>query len=156
MPPKANATGDLIIALCDPQVLEAIGEILQHRLEPLLQTIAELKVENARKTTHIVKLQSDLDSVTSRLHDLETYARRDNLVITGLPIESYSEAASTANSVECLPNQSVEQSVLKLFNQQLGVSVQSGDISIAHWIKKRASTSTSPPVTVGRFTSRKV
>ena len=95
MPPKVNVAGDLIIALRDPQVLEAIGEILQHRLEPLLLTIAELKGENAKKTTQIAKLQSDLDCVSSRLHDLETSARRDNLVVTGLPIESYSEAAST-------------------------------------------------------------
>ena len=137
--------------------MEAIGEVLQHRLEPLLLTIAELKGENAKKTTQITKLQSDLDNVTSRLHDLETSARRDNLVVTGLPIESYSEAASNTNRTESVPNQTVEQTVLKLFNQQLGVAVQSEDISIAYRIKKKgASANLSPPITIVRFTSRKI
>lgn len=157
MPPKVNVAGDLIIALRDTQVLEAIGEILQHRLEPLLLTIAELKGENAAKTTRIAKLQSDLDSVTSRLLDLEASARRDNLVVTGLPIESYSEAASTTSSAESVPNRSVEQTVLKLFNQQMGVVVQSEDISIAYRIKKKgASANLSPPITIVRFTNRTI
>jgi hypothetical protein len=119
MPLKQNTADDLIIALRDPRVLEAIAGIFQSKLQPLINSITELKEESARKSSQIIKLQSDLQSMSSRVVALESYTRRDNLLITGIPANSYAEASATADAEESQPSQSVEQSVLNLFNQQL-------------------------------------
>jgi len=84
---------------------------------------------------------------------LESYSRRDNLLITSLPVESYAEAANAGSDGEA--SQAVEQSVLQLCNEKLGVSISSADIYVSHRIKKRRQTDASRPVTIVRFTSRK-
>jgi uncharacterized coiled-coil protein SlyX len=155
MPPKQNTADDLIIALRDPRVLEAIAGIFELKLQPMLDTITELKDENARKSVQIEKLQNHLRSVTSRVEELETYTRRDNLLIAGLPTDSFAEASATTNSEEGRPSQSVEQSVLNLFNHKLGVPIQPCDISIAHRLRKQDANDVRPPMTIVRFTNRK-
>lgn len=155
MPPKHSTAADLIIALRDPQVLEAIAEIFETKLQSLLTTVSELKEENAQQSVQISKLQNELLMMTSRTEALDAYTRRDNLLITGLPTESFAEAAATADAGEGQPSQSVEQSVLALFNTKLGVAIQPSDISIAHRLKKRDVSGHHPPMTVVRFTNRK-
>ena len=158
MPPKQSTVAeDLIIALSDKRVLDAIAGVIQDKLKPLIQSITELKEDNAKKATQIVNLQTDLKSANSRIEALESYNRRDNLLISGLPVESFAEAASTATAPEELdtPSQSVEQSVLKLFNNQLGVPIKPADISIAHRLGKRNNRDPGPPVTIVRFATRK-
>lgn len=159
MPPKANTTTDLIIALRDAQVIEAIADILdtklERRLQPLLDSILELKEESTKKSAQITKLQGELHSVKSRLEVLEAYTKRDNLLIAGLPVETYVDAAAPTGREKSLQSQSVEQSVIKLFNQELGVPIKASDISIAHRLKKSNTTDNHPPVTFVRFTNRK-
>jgi hypothetical protein len=152
----ANLADDLIIALRDPRVLDAFAVVLDTKLQPLLDSIAELKADNASKDARISKLQQDLQSADARLNALECYTRRNNLLITGLPVQSFAEAAAVENSnTEPESSLAVEQSVLKLFNEQLGVPVTSSDISVAHRLKKRSRTDTRPPVTIVKFANRK-
>jgi len=80
---------------------------------------------------------------------LESYSRRDNLLIAGLPVESYAEEANAGSGGET--SQAEEQSVLQLCNEKLGVNISSADMSVAHRLTKRRQTDVSPPV---RFTSR--
>ena len=155
MSPKSNMTEELIIALRDPRVMEALAGVFEAKLQPLLETIDELKTQITNKSTQIVKLQSELHAATSRIEALETYTRRDNLLISGLPVESYVEAAGSGTDNESTANESVERSVLKLFNEKMGVAVKSSDISIAHRLKKRNTNSNQPPVTIVRFANRK-
>ena len=156
MPPqKQSLVDELIIALRDPKVMEALASVLESKLQPLVQTINELKQDNSKKSEQISALQHDLKSANERLEALESYSRRDNLLITGMQNETYADSAATAaeHGDASQPSQSVEQSVLKLFNQQLGVLVTPSDISIAHRIKMRNNH--SPPITVVKFTNRK-
>ena len=81
-----------------------------------------------------------------------------NLIISGLPLESYAEATvlliMMAESSEC-----TEKTVLKLFNDQFKVSVTPADISIAHRLHKRGGGSTvnsGPSAAIVRFTNRKI
>lgn len=163
-PKQASIVEDLIIALRDQRVLEAISTAV---VKPLLDSIAELKVENDQKSEQIAKLQNDLQAAnvrigtlersnnaiqSSRIEALEQYTRRDNLLITGLPIESVADAATAG---EDQPNALLEKSILKLFNDQLGVPVKPSDISIAHRIKKRNLQDSLPPMTIVRFSNRK-
>ena len=155
MPPKQSLVDELIIALRDQKVMEALATVLESKLLPLMETIADLKQDNTKKTEQIAALQHELKSANERIEALETYSRRDNLLITGMPNETYADSAATTagRDDESQPSQSVEQSVLKLFNQQLGVHVTPSDISIAHRIKKRHNN--SPPITIVKFTNRK-
>lgn len=124
-------------------------------VQPLMESIAELKKDNDKKTAQITRLQNDLSKANSHIEALEQQSRRDNLVITGLPIESFAEAASTsANSDEPLPSTRVEQSVIQMFNDKLGLTITQNDISIAHRLKKNPSD-TRPPSIIVKFTNRK-
>jgi len=87
MPPKSSITDELVSALRDPRVTETLANLIESKTQPLIDTITELKSENERKAATILKL-------TTRVEELETYTRRDNLIITGLPVDSYAEAAA--------------------------------------------------------------
>lgn len=146
MPPKnekSSITEDLITALRYPRVADVIGGVINDKLRPLMEEISTLRAENSEQATKIVNLQNDLQLATSRIDELETFTRRDNLIISGLPLESYAEATGAADndghgeSSEC-----TEKTVLKLFNDQLKVSVTPADISIAHRLRKRGGGST--------------
>jgi len=158
MPQKLAISDELIIALKDARVLEALGAIFESKLQPLLESVNELKQENLRKGSQIAKLQQDLHSATTRIEALEMYTRRDNLLIAGLPIESYAEAVTTTQpgAPDSQPSESVEQTVINLCTQQLGVKITPNDISIAHRIPtKRSGNITGPPMTIVKFSNRK-
>jgi hypothetical protein len=157
MPPKLTISEELIIALKDARVLEALGAIFESKLQPLLESVNELQQENIRKGSQITKLQQELHSATARIEALEMYARRDNLLIAGLPSGSYAEATtSTQPGADSQPSESVEQAVINLCTQQLGVKITPSDISIAHRIpSKRNGNITGPPMTIVKFSNRK-
>jgi len=114
-PPKqANIVEDLIIALRDHRVLEAISAAV---VQPLLESINELKRDNEKKTHGIVKLQNELTSASRHIEALEQYTRRNNLLIAGLPLESFADAASTLTCTdEPMPSSLTKHAVLQLFS----------------------------------------
>jgi len=69
-------------------------------------TLVEVKLNEAEK---------NLELATKKIEELETYSRRDNIIIVGLPVESYSEAASTTGGEEPEPGEAVEKTVLNFF-----------------------------------------
>jgi len=159
---ESSVTDDLINALRDDRVLDALGSIyeakLQAALKDLLQTVTDLKHENEQKDMKINCMQQRID-------DLEAYNRRDNLLISGLPIESYSEAATVGASGDGNREQvdtrtstaessyATEQAALKMFNTCLNVKVSEKDISVAHRLPSKNKS--QPPVVIVRFTNRK-
>ena len=64
---KTPTIENLIIALKDPRVLEAISAAV---VQPLIDSIAELKKENEENTTKILKLQNELYSANNRIEAL--------------------------------------------------------------------------------------
>ena len=85
---------------------------------------------------------------------MENFTRLDNLIITGLPLIDYSDAASTsANRDAVETSASTERAVLNFFNTTLNVPVESKDISIAHRLKSTAAQSL--PNIIVRFSNRK-
>lgn len=154
MPPKSSLTDDLIKALKDDSVLQAIGSIFDVKVSELMRSIDELKQVNTRQSGHITKIQQELKVANMKIENLDKLSRKENLVISGLLPASAAEA-STASSTytEAENNRATEQLVLRLFNDKLRVPVKADDISIAHRLKKIPGQPT--PIMV-RFTNRKV
>jgi hypothetical protein len=84
----------------------------------------------------------------------EAYTRRDNLIITGLPVRSAAEAASIPDGDgRGEHGATTQQAVLELCNQHLNVPITPADISITHRLKKQP-TAKGPPAVIVRFTNR--
>ena len=157
--PTKNVADELVAALRDPRVADAISGAVSEKLRPFLDELAALRAENNAQAAKISKLESDLQKANSRVDELETYTRRDNLIISGLPVESYAEAtSSTDQDGRGESSDGTEKSILKLFNDQLKVNVTPSDVSVAHRLRKRGGSSAAnngPPAVIVRFTNRK-
>ena len=151
MPPRINnPVDDLINALQDESVHKAITALFDNRFE-ILSRMYDLLKEN----TH---LRQCLDKANTNIDELEAYHRQPNLVISGLAITSYVDAASQQSGEHGEPSSSsisAENAVLELVNTQLEVKVSSSDITIAHRLKQR-QPSNRPPSIIVCFTSMKV
>ena len=98
------------------------------------------------------------DKANTKINELEAYNHKPNLVISGLAITSYVNAASQQSGEHGEPSSSsisAENAVLELVYTRLGVKISSSDISIAHRLKQR-QPSNRPPSIIVRFTSMKV
>jgi len=143
--PTKNITDVLVSAQRDPRAADAIGDVISDKLRLLLDELATLRAENNMQAIKISKLESDFQKANSRVDDLEAYTRRENLVVSGLPVESYTEASSnTDQDGRGESSESTEKSLLKLFNDQLKVNVFPADISVAHRLRKRNSALHQP------------
>ena len=135
----------------------------------------DVKAANARleKCVHDISLECNSTRNECRVAkkcvgDLESYTRRDNLILHGVPAVSTSDAASGVNdssSATAYTNDDTEMAVLKLCNEKLNLSLTKEDISIAHRlpaINRRAATAGAtsganllPAPIVVKFTKRK-
>ena len=142
MPPRINnPVDDLIKALQDESVHKAITALFDNRFDQILSRMDDLWKEN----TH---LRQCLDKFNTKIDELEAYNRKPNLVISGLAITSYVEAASQQSGELGEPSSSsisAENAVLELVNTRLRVKVSSSDISIAHRLKTETA---KQPITV--------
>ena len=174
MPPNKLKTDELIEALLDQKVVEALGkaigpiiaqsvdDILGRKLSDLTTAIRDLKQENQRLTRRCddltaqnTVLRTQLDDQETRLEDLENYSRASNLIIRGLPESSYAERASgSADALSSESHTSVEHSIIKLCTDTLHVNVRASDIAIAHRLKAGARDTCRPVIV--RFVNRRV
>lgn len=172
---------DLIDALQDPRVVEALGKVLApviaksvesavapfiKQLEGLTTDVRALKTENVRLAKQCdatskenARLQKIVDGHSRRIDDIEAYSRSDNIIIRGIPERSAAERASDAPSLsDNKPtlrdsHESVEATALDFFNTTLGVRVTAQDVSIAHRIKAGPKDKIRPIIV--RFSNRK-
>ena len=91
---RNDPVDDFIRALSDKRVKELLGGIFDDQLKAALLEIDELKRENARQSEQIKELVSDLNVAQVKIDELEAYNRRDNLIISGLPLANFAEAAT--------------------------------------------------------------
>lgn len=150
----AGCIEDIVNAFRDERVLEALGTVFEAKLHEMLQSISSLKTENARLSSEVVEVQKELDTAKSKIVALEAYNRRENLIITGIPASSYSDAATSgADRGEGTNNCRLEEAVLELCNKRLDVPIKSTDISITHKLKPPRNQGPCPVIV--RFVNRK-
>lgn len=162
MPPKRDTAStsvsveDLVNALQDRQVVEAIGSMFENKLKAVYQEVHQLKNENLQHKQEINELKSKLMKSDEKLNALEAYNRIDNLIIAGLPVHNYADAANDGNSTE---NSSLlESEVLDLFNTlSLDTAITRNDISVVHRLKSTQANRNPglPPPIIVRFANRK-
>ena len=151
----AMLVAELIAALSDKRVLDALGGVVEAKLSSIFQSVSILEKEDKRMANDMKILQNDLKLANAKIESLENYNRLDNLIFIGLPVMNYSEAVSVDNNnSDAESSLSTERAVLELVNTTMKVSLTAGDISLAHRLRKKPSDPTPARVIV-RFTNRK-
>jgi hypothetical protein len=86
-----------------PVITAAVERVFDQKLAAIAGRLESVKRDNVEMTARIVSLEGDIKDglqreslLQKRLSAVEQYSRRDNLIIVGLYIRSYAEAA-TAN-----------------------------------------------------------
>jgi len=173
MPPKPSfSLEQLVAAFSDEKVIEALAKALQ----PVIQTVVDTGIDRLQKelnkrdarieqlSKQNAALSTKLQNQAEYLNQLETYTKLDNLVIQGVPLSSYAEAAASNESGEAEDDDgadaprrensaTTETLVLDLFEKRLGVKVCAADISTCHRLRK-SPKQPHPPIIV-RFANRK-
>lgn len=168
-------------ALTDTRVRDILKQIFQDEFSALLDsklatftsTLDTLSSDVQQTQASCKKLEDDCKALSlenktlhKELSELKEYSRRDDLVIYGIQPTSYTEAASSSqsdtvyNSVIDTSNDAVEEAVVQLCSDFLGIPVSKQDISVAHrlGLKKRGNSTQvqqGPSPIIVRFTHRK-
>jgi FtsZ-binding cell division protein ZapB len=178
---------ELIEALLDSKLVEALAEALspfikkmidEHvtsRFAALDKSIGELKrsSESLKQESALLKksqealkqenvlLRKQLDEHTVRVENLDVYSRSDNLIIKGLPEQSYAERATdnAGGATRSAPpsadsHLAVESTVINFCRDTLKLSIDPSDISTAHRLKAGPKDVVRPIIV--RFTSRRM
>jgi hypothetical protein len=159
MGPKKETSiiDELVSALKDEKVLEAIGALIERKLQPFVAAISELKTNNEELNLKATKLESDLNMANRKIDSLEAYNRADNLIVVGMPVVDYAEATSATSSDLTSSSETsatTERAIIELCRDKLNVGITTSDISIAHRLKKSNSSSGPAPIIV-KFSTRK-
>jgi hypothetical protein len=121
MPPKKVITDDIVEALLDPRVVDALGKALgatisgivearlDAKLRELLDSVEALRADNTKALKAVTELQRENDALRSRVDDLDVYSRMDNLIIHGIVESSFSDAASSRPSASGGTRRSVDR-----------------------------------------------
>ena len=153
-----------------------IERCLDSKLSTFLTEFTKIKSENIQLVQRCTNMESELDKakeqisiLQARVEAMDSYSRRDNLIINGLKVTSFADAASvpsqssqSSSSDQMGPaknDSSIEKAVIDLCNN-LNVNISAADISAAHRLgsartgSASANTQHTPPIIV-RFTSRR-
>jgi len=124
------------------KMLDEKFNALNKRIVDQDKCIESLKNEN-------IELHKQLDVQASRLDEFETHTRMENLIIKGIPEQTYAEraAGSTEGADGRTPvssQQAAEAAVITFCHDKLNLSLSPQDISSAHCIKKGPKDGSRP------------
>lgn len=168
--PKFNK--QFLTALNAASVSSKLGEIIKNAFAPnektiiedvnkkfaqIMTTITLLRDELKQRDIIIAdlkeannKLTAENNGLKTRIVEVETATRRENLTFTGLKL-AYADVAANGADHSTTSQRIVEQ-VVTLCNDVLDVPIVSDDISAAYPIHKGSTT--SPPVVLVKFVRR--
>ena len=85
MEPKRDTStciDELVTALKDERVLEALGTLFESKLQPFITLISEWKSDNVKLTTKVTQLESVLISADKKIDALGSLACRLRIMLT--------------------------------------------------------------------------
>lgn len=114
-------------------IKEAVKSAVAEAIKPLELQIKTLIGQNE-------KLTKENKALLTEVEDLESYNRKENLLIHGIP---YS------------PNEDTTNLVVQSVKENLGLNILSTDISVSHRLGRRNDRQRPPPI-IARFVRRRV
>ena len=178
---KKSKTDELLEALLDPRIVEALGRALS----PIIAQTVQGAVQDAIGTINkrldglsacVEKLKNDFNFLSvradhyeaenaklrkiirdngDRLEEQEVYSRSCNLIIRGLPETTAAERATSSTGGQLHESyEAVENTVTAFLQDALHIDIKREDISVAHRLKKGARDAVRPVIV--RFTTKKV
>jgi hypothetical protein len=143
-----------VAALRDERVLHAIGSLIENKLAQLIADNQTLTQELQGVSSELQQTKTLLNDARDKIDALESYNRRDNLILAGVPLVSYAEAATATTTEES--SAETEQAVISVLNKlDLPEPVTLSSISTAHRLRK-SPTDPGPPRIIVRFTNRRI
>lgn len=115
---------------------QRVDEMVEHRLQ-------QHSADQNRITSG---LEKENQMLRSKVDDLETYMKLDNLIIHGL------EVSTTSEDNDETPTLTPTQAVLKLFNERLEVPITDRDLVKVHHISTKGASPRKPILV--KFSSR--
>lgn len=164
----SSISNELITALQNTKVIEAlcsalgpcmqliVEEVVQKNSETINKYFRELKEENKvlnSRLTNVEKENSELkeklrqheitlnkieETTQTKLNEMERMKRSSNVVLSGLKVTSYAEAATGGSETT---SEDTVRTVVDLCKNKLGVDVTRSDIVAAYRQPQRSSTS---------------
>jgi len=145
VPTTASVVDQLLEAIEQNSITQALGVAIAPSLalsvqeiikKELSQTLKELTADNKTLknqvqalSTENVELKTRLTSAEERLNILDRESRGKNIIIRGLYKGSYAERARASNTPDdSASSLSVTSTVLKLFSEEIGVTVNPKDL----------------------------
>jgi len=152
VPTTASVVDQLLEALKQDSITEALGAAIAPFLALSVQEIINKELGQTHKqltadnktlknqvqalSTENVELKTRLTSAEERLDTLDRESRGKNIIIRGLPEGSYAERAGASNAPDdSASSLSVTNTVLKLFSEEMGVTVDPKDVTAAFRMK---------------------
>jgi hypothetical protein len=174
----AKALGPVIAQSIEASIskkIEDLGPIIAHsievsltkRIEDLTVSVKVLKDSNdALVKTHdcmereLRELRARVRDSEVRIEEVELYSRGHDVIVRGLAENTHAQRAhpsSDPNSAAMTMTETstvLEDAIVDMCNNQLGLTVQRQDISVAHRLRASAKDRVRPVIV--RFTSRRV
>ena len=86
---------DIAKALRERPVIEAIGAIMEDKLVAVMAAVRAVELENS-------KLSKSVSATRDRIDELERHPKSENLIVIGLPSQSFAEAANPFHALTAL------------------------------------------------------
>lgn len=141
------ATVQLLINALNPGIQAAVQTCIQSTLQSALVPLLE-KLE--LQTKEIAAIKDENNVLKNRIEALEAYSKRDNLIFNGINIQSYADAASATINFNqdtlltpTTSDVSVENVVIALCVNKLGINIDSKDIVAAHRLGRQHRSNSS-------------
>ena len=178
------SVNDLIAALTHPRVTavleqlfstfleKTVNKVVDEKLLPIRESINQLSADVAAikqsastSTSESLSIKKEIKLSQNSNEEINSYLRRNNILIQGLAVTSYADVSSATSSNDgalsmASSNSRVMESIMNLFNDTLGVNVSAADISTAHIIARANSAGmpsrNQPPPIVVSFVRRSI
>ena len=109
------------------------------------------------RSDYVSETSCSLAAAQRCIEALEAYSMRPDIIISGLPMSSFAEAAASTDSQSTTQSseytEATEAEVIKLFNEDLNIAVTRQDISAVHRLPKRRKDDMTPAPVIVRFTN---
>lgn len=142
---------DKVMAVVEQRLTEFMTDF-KRQLDSLTSRVSATEARLTQTHTTVHEVGTLANDVNKRLRELERYSRQDNLIFHGLEYGNIAEAASTLDDTEVQfntgSNATAEQAVTSFIQGKFGLSVNRGDISVAHRLKKRDGARGPAPIIV--------